>query len=555
MMFAAFAFGQAGTPSVVANAQNVRAEGKNELVGDLVITVRNASGVSTVAAGTNTWLTVTLSGGTITSASGKYQSATAASEVVAVVSGAGAGAPAAVVAVGNGTSGLVGTNTVTFQNLSTPALSISGGATDTYSITITNIRIDASALYAGSPLGVTATVNIFNGAGLPVVTNGSLTPATVAIIQPGLSGVATSGAITYNACAAVPTAAYAAGTGAFNVIFVENFATAFKVQGTNAGSTLGNWQAGSGNTENGYNLANGGGSVTNLVLSGTRLTVTISNIPTGMSVYMPLTWANGAATGVVSLTTSATAAFSAPTAATTTGTGNPLTNLTGANAVAALTVTSGTATAVYEVTTANAAAAETYTIPVYVTAAANVVSSASATLGANVSFSATGAAPNFVVGASTPSTAKNGAVLNLCSTTILFPYVLHGNGFDTGLAIANSSNDNLKAGGGTSVTNQSGVCNLTFFGTNAPATQPVVTAVVNAGTTYSNTISSLAPNFNGYLIAQCNFMYAHAFAYVTYNLTGNNGVSMGYLGLAVGTPRATNSVGAISSANPENLNN
>jgi len=137
MMFAAFAFGQAGTPSVVANAQNVRAEGKNELVGDLVITVRNASGVSTVAAGTNTWLTVTLSGGTITSASGKYQSATAASEVVAVVSGAGAGAPAAVVAVGNGTSGLVGTNTVTFQNLSTPALSISGGATDTYSITIT----------------------------------------------------------------------------------------------------------------------------------------------------------------------------------------------------------------------------------------------------------------------------------------------------------------------------------------------------------------------------------------------------------------------------------
>jgi len=69
MMFAAFAFGQAGTPTVVANAQNIRAEGKNEMVGDLVITVRNAT-ASTIPTGTNTWLTVTLSSGTITSASG-----------------------------------------------------------------------------------------------------------------------------------------------------------------------------------------------------------------------------------------------------------------------------------------------------------------------------------------------------------------------------------------------------------------------------------------------------------------------------------------------------
>jgi len=31
------------------------------------------------------------------------------------------------------------------------------------------------------------------------------------------------------------------------------------------------------------------------------------------------------------------------------------------------------------------------------------------------------------------------------------------------------------------------------------------------------------------MIASCNFLYGHGFAYVVYNLTQNNGAAMGYL--------------------------
>ncbi len=34
--------------------------------------------------------------------------------------------------------------------------------------------------------------------------------------------------------------------------------------------------------------------------------------------------------------------------------------------------------------------------------------------------------------------------------------------------------------------------------------------------------------FNGYLIAQCNYLYAHGFAYIAYQLGTNVGSTMGY---------------------------
>ncbi|HWB99540.1 MAG TPA: hypothetical protein VG672_22690, partial [Bryobacteraceae bacterium] len=101
-------------------------------------------------------------------------------------------------------------------------------------------------------------------------------------------------------------------------------------------------------------------------------------------------------------------------------------------------------------------------------------------------------------------------------------------GFDTGLAISNTSSDLLASGGTKSAAAaQSGTCTLNFFGNTAPAA--VTTATINSGSTYAAAASTVAPGFQGYMIASCNFLYGHGFAYVVYNLTQNNGAAMGYL--------------------------
>jgi len=105
-------------------------------------------------------------------------------------------------------------------------------------------------------------------------------------------------------------------------------------------------------------------------------------------------------------------------------------------------------------------------------------------------------------------------------------------GFDTGLAISNTSQDPY----GTST--QTGTCTLNFYGDTAPAafTTP---ADVAAGTTWTTTALSVAPGFQGYVIADCQFQYAHGFAFVT--RVGAVDVAMGYLPLVIpDPPRAPN---------------
>jgi len=105
-------------------------------------------------------------------------------------------------------------------------------------------------------------------------------------------------------------------------------------------------------------------------------------------------------------------------------------------------------------------------------------------------------APHGASGAKSPPT-----------TTLLFSFVSNTGGFDTGIAIANTTADPFET------TPQDGTCTLGFFGTNPPAAA-VVTPTVAAGTVFVNTISALAPGFQGYLIAECEFPLAHGFAFV-----------------------------------------
>ena len=76
---------------------------------------------------------------------------------------------------------------------------------------------------------------------------------------------------------------------------------------------------------------------------------------------------------------------------------------------------------------------------------------------------------------------------------LLFPFVTNQSGFDSGIEIANTSTDPF----GT--TPASGACTLNFYGANAPASKS--TGTIPSGTLYLGLASSLAPNFQGYVIS------------------------------------------------------
>jgi len=135
------------------------------------------------------------------------------------------------------------------------------------------------------------------------------------------------------------------------------------------------------------------------------------------------------------------------------------------------------------------------------------------------------------------------AIINLCQTTLLYPFVTAnpsgglGVGFDTGIAVANTSTDPFGALGiPTSATPQIGSCTLYPYGVSISATgtqtaappvlkgcdavtNPVPTQncfpIVPSGTVATVLASQVFPTFQGYVIAVCNFQYAHGYAAVT----------------------------------------
>ena len=117
-------------------------------------------------------------------------------------------------------------------------------------------------------------------------------------------------------------------------------------------------------------------------------------------------------------------------------------------------------------------------------------------------------------------------MFNLCTTSLLFPFVTNQLGFDTGIAISNTSTDPFGAAGATP---QAGTCTLNFYGNGAPTPNNVTTANIPTGTTYATPLSSIAAGFQGYAIAQCAFQFAHAFVFITNGVGPNGGLSQGYL--------------------------
>jgi len=126
-----------------------------------------------------------------------------------------------------------------------------------------------------------------------------------------------------------------------------------------------------------------------------------------------------------------------------------------------------------------------------------------------------------------------------CETRLLFPFVTSITGWDTGLAISNTSKDPWSTG------NQSGTCTLYFYGTPGNSNQTTSVSIA-AGQQMLMTLSggnpaqglSAVPGFTGYVIAVCNFQYAHGYAFISD--LGANKFAQGYIALILGDHSISN---------------
>jgi len=362
------------------------------------------------------------------------------------------------------------------------------------------------------------------------------------------------------------------------VRFTEGFGSAFKTRVAPT-VTVGSGQSGT-PTQNvpgrlyGSTGPNESGLVLGTVLPnagladfGTRLKATFSNIPTGVRLFVS--------------TANVTNAFVNPAAAPATGNApTPYAILVGGETVpegnaalssnatfsgfgsatiniVELVPVNNSATAVWEVINNNPVGIDQLDFGVYWAFTANPGANtppvgqgtvklsfaptppASGTPAAAGAASATGPIPRFA----DTSSDSNLFSITLCQTALLFPYVVNVSGFDTGLAIANTTTD------GFGTRPQNGTCTLNFYGTAAPS--PYTTPNVATATVWADLTSVRAAGFAGYMIAVCNFQLAHGFAFISD--IGARNLAMGYLALVIQTGTGNRNSGSLGGALPNSI--
>ena len=464
----------------------------------------------------------------------------------------------------------VTTGSVTFNGVPIDA----PGTQQTLIIRVVNIRANANGLGVTSvnapPISVTATIATSGTTTLTITNNAQ---QVVGQVQKGLV-VSDSTATAWQQC--IDEAWGAAGT----ITFTKGFAASFKIRNaatTAATPSLLVAQDIPGNIYNSetdfYNptvVAAGtvGGfpsAVTNAGLAdyGTRLRIIFAGVQAGVTIWVPnnvaysdlptvpvtvpnqgtptLSLVGSVPELYAQLVTSESGSYTAATA-----------NGSGVSAgYTSLTVGStNTAEAVYEVLAVRTGnLLENLAVPFFISYTANpganspglgtaTVGGSFAPISTDTNASATDTIPRFA----DTSVAVNAFTIVKCATHLLFPFVTNQAGFDTGFAISNTSMDQY----GTST--QTGTCTFNFFGTAAPAAVTTA-AAVDPGTTYTNLTSVLAPGFQGYVIVDCQFQYAHGFAFITQ--IGTFLGTEGYLALIIpDPPRAAGAFPNIGGAVP-----
>ena len=103
-----------------------------------------------------------------------------------------------------------------------------------------------------------------------------------------------------------------------------------------------------------------------------------------------------------------------------------------------------------------------------------------------------------------------------CVTSLLFPFVTNVYGYETGIAITNTSSE-------------AGTCMVEWAGSNAPADDGMVEVMAESTATFG--VSAMAPGFQGYADITCDFRNGKGFAFISngFGSMGGATAAQGYL--------------------------
>jgi hypothetical protein len=411
---------------------------------------------------------------------------------------------------------------------------------------VSNIRVNVTGLLNPTvPTPVTETV--FAGAeGVASLFNPI--PETVGFVLKSFTATV-SGVNNYVVCLANP--GQDDGGSSFGVTVTELFAGAFKTPDAPAPTEAIPAPANIPGGEQGSFP-----SAETVTILGTRFKFVIANIPAGVTAVSVPTAIYGTVGGASTLELDLVTGGD-------TGTSGAVIGGVGTIPSTALAPVGGSVTVVYQVNTELLSVIKSFVFAPQLQFAANAIIGAQPAITVTTSYAPSPATPGGAIVVPTTylpyfantGTPVNASLFNPCETDLLFPFITTQNGFETGIAISNTASDPF----GT--TGQPGVCNLYFYGTGqAPAATSPVTPTATAmtsiavGKTQDTVVSPyLGANYLGYVIARCQFLYAHGFAFFTNAAPGITAAQQaGYTALVFPlTPGK-----ARSAPNPsENLNN
>jgi hypothetical protein len=323
--------------------------------------------------------------------------------------------------------------------------------------------------------------------------------------------------------------------GAFSIRLSEGYASSFKTLGVPTVTPA------SAQVEDGFPTPpsgiNGGGAT-----QGTRFIIRFYNVPNGVRIATPARLVGTIGTGFDetipghALVIIKVAGTDANGAGSLNGTLSPASEVT---------ITGGFGYVIYEVINCNPFAVENVIVPIWVAYRANTANDLPAvgTLQASAAFAPLSTVTTASKDAPEPRFVDTGANRSMytiarCTTNLLFPFVTNQGGFDTGVAISNTTRDDK----GTVA--QAGACTIYYFGstTGGGAAPPQQTSnIVPSGAQLVFTLSggnaaqsiAATPGFQGYMMALCQFQMAHGFAFITDGFGGVPSIAEGYLALVV----------------------
>lgn len=223
----------------------------------------------------------------------------------------------------------------------------------------------------------------------------------------------------------------------------------------------------------------------------------------------------------------------------------------GAGAAVTFTSASGAQTGNFDITitaTSGTGAVERIRANFTAATAASITAGAASVSGAVTLRGGTGAAgaassiPRFTSGApNNPEGTRTAFGVTDCVTFLLFPFVANTARFNTGIAIANTTQDHPTVTTGNA-RHQDGACTLTLYFTNTDGTvgsasAPPITIIAGATAALDMAGTSQFAGRQGYIIANCGFLNAHGLALIVDGFQAvPNGHSQGYLALIIPNP-------------------